>query len=60
MSDGGQQNAGNAFAYHIYADYPGEGNLTTDPYVYDMATTPPNYDFHFPEFALRKSGNTAT
>jgi hypothetical protein len=60
MNDGGQQNAENAFAYHIYADYPGEDSITTDPYVGDMATTPPNYDFHFPEFALRKTGNTAT
>jgi hypothetical protein len=58
--DGGQQNAENAFAYHIYADYPDEGNVTTDPYVWDMATIAPNYDFHFPEFALRKNGNTAT
>ena len=53
-------NAENAFAYHIYADFPDEGNVSTDPYVGDMATTPPNYDFHFPEFALRRSGNTAT
>jgi len=59
MNDGGQQNAENAFAYHIYADFPDEGNVTTDPYVGDQASTPPNYDFHFPEFALRKSGNTA-
>jgi len=53
-------NAENAFAYHIYADFPDEGNVTTDPYVGDMATTPPNYDFHFPEFSLSRSGNTAT
>jgi hypothetical protein len=60
VSDTQTSNAENAFAYHIYADYPDEGNVTTDPYVYDMATIPPDYAFHFPEFALRKNGNTAT
>lgn len=57
--DGGGSNAENAFAYHIYADYPEEGSVTTDIYVGDMASTPPNYASHFPEFALRKTGNTA-
>jgi len=57
--DGPGTNAENAFAYHIYADYPAEGMTSTDPYVGDMAASPPNYNFHFPEFALRKNGNTA-
>ena len=57
--DSPNSNAENAFAYHIYADYPEEGEVSTNLYVGDMATTPPNYAFHFPDFALRKTGNTA-
>ena len=57
--DGPGTNAENAFAYHIYAEYPEEGNISTNLYVGDMATTPPNYASHFPGFALRKTGNTA-
>ncbi len=58
-------NAENAFTYHIYADFPGEGDVTTDHYVGDLDGTNwgnvqnPNYMAHLPEFALRKSGNTA-
>jgi hypothetical protein len=57
--DGPSTNAENAFAYHIYADYPEEGETNSDLYVGDMATTPPNYASHFPEFSLRRTGNFA-
>jgi hypothetical protein len=57
--DGPNTNAENAFAYHIYAEYPEEGEGSTNLYVGDMAATPPNYASHFPEFVLRKTGNTA-
>lgn len=58
-------NAENAFAYHIYAAMPQEGQITTSSYVYDQAGTTwaqvksMNYTSHLPEFALRKTGNTA-
>ncbi len=55
-------NAENAFAYHIYADFPAAGEVTTNNIVDDMDG--PNlarvdYTAHLPEFALRQSGNTA-
>lgn len=58
-------NAQNAFAYHIYADFPKEGEVTTKCYVYDLAGTSwsdaksMNYSSHFPSFALRKTGHKA-
>jgi hypothetical protein len=58
-------NAENAFAYHIYADFPKEGQVTTKCYVYDLAGTSwsdaksMNYTSHLPSFALRKTGNKA-
>jgi hypothetical protein len=58
-------NAENAFAYHIYADFPKEGQVTTKCYVYDLAGTSwsdaksMNYISHLPTFALRKTGNKA-
>jgi hypothetical protein len=58
-------NAQNAFAYHIYAEFPHEGEVTTEFYVGDLAGTSwetviqADYTAHFPEFALRRSGNTA-
>jgi hypothetical protein len=61
--DGSRTNAENAFAYHIYAAFPAEGEVTTDFLVDDMAGTQfnprrPDYTSHFPEFAMRLSGNT--
>jgi hypothetical protein len=62
----GQQwgtNAENAFAYHIYADFPDEGEATTNFRVNDLDGTgwnnaiTRNYASHFPEFALRKNEN---
>ena len=58
-------NAENAFAYHIYAPFPKEGKLTTKCFVGDMAGTSwadvkrMNYAAHFPEFAMRRTGNKA-
>lgn len=55
-------NAENAFAYHIYADFPAESEVTTECYVGDIAGTgwgdrqDPNYADHLPEFALKKQG----
>jgi len=58
-------NAANAFTYHIYAKFPKEGKITSQCYASDIAGTSwsnaqfPDHSSHFPEFALRKSGNTA-
>jgi hypothetical protein len=58
-------NAQNAFAYHIYADFPNEENVTTKCYVYDLAGTSwadaksMNYSSHLPSFALRRIEHTA-
>jgi hypothetical protein len=58
-------NAQNAFAYHIYADFPGEGKVNTKCYVYDLAGTSwadaksMDYTSHLPSFALRRTGRTA-
>jgi hypothetical protein len=58
-------NAENAFAYHIYASFPGEGHVTKGCYVYDLAGTSwsdakkMNYTSHLPAFALCKTRHTA-
>lgn len=57
-------NAQNAFAYHMYAACPVDGQVTTAVHVDDMAGTIANshradYTSHFPEFALRRTGQTA-
>ncbi len=62
--DGATTNAENAFAYHMYAAYPADGEVNTSPYIEDMVGTQANSKWidhasHFPEFALRKTGNTA-
>jgi hypothetical protein len=62
--DGNGTNAENAFAYHMYADFPKEGQVTKVCHVDDMAGTASNsrradYSSHFPEFALRTAGHTA-
>jgi hypothetical protein len=55
-------NAQNAFAYHIYAEFPEPGGVMTDFYVGDLAGTSwddvvhADYSSHFPEFALRRTG----
>ena len=65
----GQQwgtNAENAFSYHIYADCPEDNNVTTQCNALDSDGTGwgdrtfPDYSDHFPEFALRKTGNVYT
>lgn len=52
----GAQNSENAFAYHVNADFPGEGNV-----IYEMAAMDgyeanqiANYANHFPDFALKQ------
>jgi hypothetical protein len=60
--DNFQSNAENAFAYHIYAAFPAIGQVTTEHQVDDMAGASGqrvDYSAHLPDFALRKSGNTA-
>ncbi|MGD8781106.1 MAG: sugar-binding protein [Ignavibacteria bacterium] len=62
--DGSTTNAENAFAYHMYADYPADGEVNTEPYIEDMIGTQTNSQWidhasHFPEFALKKTESTA-
>ena len=62
--DGSATNAENAFAYHMYADYPDEGEVNSIPYIEDMigtqsSSTWVDHAFHFPEYALKKTGNMA-
>jgi hypothetical protein len=64
MYDGPGINAENAFAYHMYAACPADGQVTTVCQVDDMAgtqstSTRANYTSHFPEFALRRTGQMA-
>lgn len=60
-----RRNTENAFAYHIYAPFPKDGEQTTKCYAGDIAGTSwadirrMNYAAHFPEFALRRTGNKA-
>jgi hypothetical protein len=61
--DGSATNAENAFAYHMYADFPDQGEVTKTCQVDDMAGTQfssrrADYTSHFPEFSLRVNGNT--
>ncbi len=58
--DQGGTNAENAFSYHIYADFPEDGQVTTEHFVGDLAGTSwshVNYAAHLPDFALRKDGD---
>jgi hypothetical protein len=62
--DGPGTNAENAFAYHMYAACPDDGQVTTVCQVDDMAGTTStshraDYSSHFPEFALRRTGQMA-
>ncbi|MFA7711748.1 MAG: sugar-binding protein [Candidatus Neomarinimicrobiota bacterium] len=58
-------NAENAFAYHIYADFPQDGESTSAFRVNDNDGTSwfnaitRNYASHFPYFALRRNGQQA-
>jgi len=51
------ENAENAFAYHIYGDFPEEGEVTNEHWVGDI---PGPHTEHIPEFALRKTGDLYT
>ena len=65
-SGGMGTNAENAFSYHIYADFPENGQVNTDFDVGDLDGTGwgdsfnPYYADHFPGFALKKQGNLYT
>jgi len=58
-------NAANAFAYHIYACFPKEGEVTHEHFVGDMGGTgwsdvkTFNRADHLPDFALSRTGKTA-
>jgi len=59
-------NAENAFSYHIAANAPADGGITTEKIACDIAGTDwsdyfiPDYDTHLPEFALFKNDNHFT
>ena len=59
-------NAENAFAYHVYAKFPEEGEVTKNFIALDIAgqdwasRQDPDYAVNFSEFALRKDGNQLT
>jgi len=52
---GSQENAENAFSYHIYADFPAEGSVNNTHWVGDI---PAPLTHHIPEFAIRTTGET--
>jgi hypothetical protein len=60
------ENAENAFSYHINAVIPADGGTTTEKAVYDLDgtgpgdATNPDYEDHFPEFAVKRTGNKLT
>ena len=60
------ENAENAFSYHINAVIPADGGTTTEKAVYDLDGTGwgdainPDYEDHFPEFAVKRTGNKLT
>jgi len=58
----GGVNAENAFAYHIVVDAPEDGEVNNDFVVCDMAgnTYTVNYAGHFPDLAMKKTGNQYT
>ena len=51
------ENAENAFGYHIYADFPEDGEATFAHWVGDI---PVSHTDHIPDFALRKTGDLYT
>ena len=59
-------NAENAFAYHLAADSPEDGEVQTEFHALDIAGTSwsnyriADYAGHFPEFALKREGNRYT
>jgi hypothetical protein len=61
--DKGSEDAENAFSYHIAADAPADGEITTTMVAADIAGTgwgdrqTPDYADHFPAFAMKKNGN---
>jgi hypothetical protein len=65
MTDCPTCNAENAFAYHIAVNAPLDGEVTNSMVAVDIKGTDwsspkANYANHFPEFTMRKDGNTYT
>ena len=64
--DAGDENAENAFSYHISIVIPDDGQTATEKKVYDIDgtswgdVTNPNYADHFPDFAVKRTGNKLT
>jgi hypothetical protein len=64
--DDGVDNAENAFSYHISIVIPEDGQTTTGKKVYDIDgtswgdVTNPDYADHFPDFAVKRTGNKLT
>ncbi len=64
--DSGDEDAENAFSYHISIVIPEDGQTTTGKKVYDIDGTDwgnvinPNYADHFPDFAVKRTGNKLT
>ncbi len=63
--DDATSNAENAFSYHIAATCPADGEVSNEYVVCDIAGTGwgagqiiPNYAGHFPDFAMKKNGDT--
>lgn len=56
------KNAENAFAYHVAVNAPADGQVTNSKTAIDLAgtSTRKNYASHFPDFAMKKTGNTYT
>jgi len=61
-----EENAENALSYHINIVIPEDGQTTTEKKVYDIDgtgwgdVTNPNYADHFPDFAVKRTGNKLT
>ena len=61
--DAGGDNAENAFSYHITINIPNDGETETQKKVSDIDGIDwgnmriPNYEDHFPDFAVKREGN---
>ncbi len=64
--DSGDEDAENAFSYHISIVIPEDGQTTTEKKVYDIDGTgwgdriTPDYADHLPDFAVKRTGNKLT
>ncbi len=64
--DAGGDDAENAFSYHITINIPNDGETTTEKKVSDIDGVDwgnmriPDYEDHFPDFAVKRTGNKLT